>query len=233
MKKGLIIAIDGPSGVGKSTIAKLIAEELKFQYIDTGAIYRAITWKTLEKKLNLKNEESILKMIKTTDIKFQQEIENDQIQYKILIDNVDVCQKLRDPKIDKNVSNIAKMPKIRAELIDLQRNLAKNGNIVMEGRDIGSTILENADLKFYFTASEKERTHRRYVELKNKGYEIGYDEVKKQLVKRDEIDSKRKISPLKKAKDAIVIDSSDKNIDEVKKVLLTIINKYQKQKQKK
>ena len=227
MQRGLIIAIDGPSGVGKSTIARLIAKKLRFIYIDTGAIYRAITWKALENDINIQDSESLLQMIKNTKIEYKQTI-NREIHYKLYIDHEDVDQKIRDPRIDKYVSNIAKLSKIREELIELQRNLAVKGNIVMEGRDIGSKILKNADLKFYFVASEEERTHRRYVELKNKGFKIKYEEVKKQLINRDRIDSRRKFSPLKKAKDAVVIDSTNKNVYEVVAIILHYIKKYKK-----
>jgi len=148
--------------------------------------------------------------------------------YHIFVDEEDVTEEIRNPKIDRNVSQIAKLPKIRRQLIHLQRKLAEKGNIVMEGRDIGSVILPMADIKLYFTASEEERIKRRYKELIKKGYDVGYEEVKKQIVQRDEIDSKRKYAPLIKAKDAILIDSTEKSIEEVKDEILKIIKKQKK-----
>ena len=226
-KNSLIIAIDGPAAVGKSTMGKLIARELGFLYIDTGAIYRAITWKVLKNNININNEEMISSMVSNTYITIERANKkslNDY--YHIFVDGEDVTEEIRNPMIDQNVSQIARLPKIREQLIYLQRELAEKGNIVMEGRDIGSVILPKADIKLYFTASEEERIKRRYKELIDKGYSVDYEEVKKQIVQRDEIDSKRKYAPLIKAKDAILIDSTEKSIEEVKDEILKIIKKF-------
>jgi len=226
-KNGLIIAIDGPAAVGKSTMGKLIARELGYTYIDTGAIYRAITWKVLKNNFSINDENIISDLVSDTCISIKRtntsRLKN---YYRIFVDEEDVTEKIRDPKIDRNVSQIARLPKIRKQLIHLQRKLAEKGNIVMEGRDIGSVILPNADLKLYFTASEEERIKRRYKELMDKGYNVDYEEVKKQIVQRDEIDSKRKYAPLIKAKDAIIIDSTEKCIEEVKDEILKVIEKH-------
>ena len=217
-KNGLIIAIDGPAAVGKSTMGKLIARELGFLYIDTGAIYRAITWKVLKNNINKNDENMISDLVSNTCIIIEGENTNStKDYYHIFVDGEDVTEEIRNPKIDRNVSQIARLPKIRKKLIYLQRKLAEKGNIVMEGRDIGSVILPKADIKLYFTASEEERIRRRYIELLDKGYNVDYEEVKKQILQRDEIDSKRKYAPLIKAKDAILIDSTEKSIEEVKK----------------
>ncbi|MCJ7814115.1 MAG: (d)CMP kinase [Candidatus Atribacteria bacterium] len=228
-KNGLIIAIDGPAAVGKSTLAKLIARELDFLYIDTGAMYRAITWKVLKNSININNENIISDLVSDTCITIERvnsnNLKNDN---RIFVDGEDVTEEIRDPKIDRNVSQIARLPKIRKQLIHLQRKLAEKGNIIMEGRDIGSVILPKADIKLYFTASEEERIKRRYTELIDKGYQVNYEEVKKQIVQRDEIDSKRKYAPLIKAKDAIVIDSTEKSIEEVKDEIFKIIRKHRK-----
>jgi len=226
-KNGLIIAIDGPAAVGKSTMGKLIARELGFLYIDTGAIYRAITWKVLKNNININDEEMISHLV--SDIRLNIErINNKSLNdyYHIFVDGEDITEEIRNPRIDQNVSQIARLPKVRKQLICLQRELAEKGNIVMEGRDIGSVILPQADIKFYFTASEEERIKRRYKELIKKGYNIDYELVKKQIIQRDKIDSKRKYAPLIKAKDAILIDSTKKNIEEVKDKILKIIRKY-------
>ena len=223
-KNDLIIAIDGPAAVGKSTMGKLISRELGFLYIDTGAIYRAITWKVLKNNINKNDENIISDLVSKTCIVIERENNNSlKDYYHIFVDGEDVTEEIRNPKIDRNVSQIARLPKIRKQLIYLQRKLAEKGNIVMEGRDIGSVILPKADIKLYFTASEEERIRRRYKELRDKGYNVGYEEVKKQIVQRDEIDSKRKYAPLIKAKDAILIDSTGKSIEEVKNDILKII----------
>ena len=228
-KNGLIITIDGPAAVGKSTMGKLIARELGFLYIDTGAIYRAITWKVLKNNINKNDENMISDLVSNTCIIIEGENTNStKDYYHIFVDGEDVTVEIRNPKIDRNVSQIARLPKIRKQLIYLQRKLAEKGNIVMEGRDIGSVILPKADIKLYFTASEEERIKRRYKELIEKGYDVGYEEVKKQIVQRDEIDSKRKYAPLIKAKDAILIDSTEKSIEEVKDEILKIIKKQKK-----
>lgn len=228
-KNGLVIAIDGPAAVGKSTMGKIIARELGFLYIDTGAIYRAITWKVLKNNINVYDEDIISNLVSNTYITIKRKNRNSlKGYYNIFIDGEDVTEEIRSPKIDQNVSQIAKLPKIRKQLIYLQRKLAKKGNIIMEGRDIGSVILPQADIKLYFTASEEERIKRRYKELIDEGYNIDYKEVKKQIVQRDETDSKRKYAPLIKAKDAILIDSTEKSIEEVKDKILKTIKKYRK-----
>jgi cytidylate kinase len=232
-KNGLIIAIDGPAAVGKSTIGKLIARELGFLYIDTGAIYRAITWKVLKNNIDINDENVISNMVSNTYITIEKtNCKSLNDYYHIFVDGEDVAEEIRNPRIDQNVSQIARLPKIRKQLIYLQRILAEKGDIVMEGRDIGSVILPQADIKFYFTASEEERIKRRHKELMNKGYSIDYEKVKKQIIQRDKIDSKRKYAPLIKAKDAILIDSTEKSIEEVKDKILKIIKKYRECREK-
>jgi len=232
-KNALIIAIDGPAAVGKSTMGKLIARELGFLYIDTGAIYRAITWKVLKNNININDEEMIYNLVSDTCITIER-VNNKNLNdyYHIFIDGEDVTEEIRNPRIDQNVSQIARLPKVRKQLIYLQKELAEKGNIVMEGRDIGSVILPQADIKFYFTASEEERINRRFKELINKGYSIDYEVVKKQIIQRDKIDSKRKYAPLIKAKDAILIDSTEKSIEEVKDKILKIIKKFKECREK-
>jgi cytidylate kinase len=232
-KNGLTIAIDGPAAVGKSTMGKLIARELGSTYIDTGAIYRAITWKVLKNNIDINDENMISNLVSDITITIERSnCKSLNDYYHIFVDGEDITEKIRDPRIDQNVSQIARLPKIRKQLIHLQRKLAEKGNIVMEGRDIGSIILPQADIKLYFTASEEERIKRRYKELIDKGYNVDYEEVKKQIVQRDEIDSKRKYAPLIKAKDAIVIDSTEKSIEEVKDNILKIIKKFRECREK-
>ena len=232
-KNGLTIAIDGPAAVGKSTMGKLIARELGYTYIDTGAIYRAITWKVLKNNIDINDENMISNLVSDITITIERaNCKSLNDYYHIFVDGEDVTKKIRDPRIDQNVSQIARLPKIRKQLINLQRKLAEKGNIVMEGRDIGSVILPQADIKLYFTASEEERIKRRYKELIDKGYNLDYEEVKKQIVQRDEIDSKRKYAPLIRAKDAILIDSTEKSIEEVKDEILRIIKKFRECREK-
>ncbi len=226
-KNNLLIAIDGPSASGKSTLGKLVAKELGYLYIDTGAIYRAITWKALKNNLDLKDERLMQKLVSETQLSIKKVNDNEEY-FQILVDGKDVTKEIRNPEIDQNVSQLARLPAVRQQLISLQRNLAKNGKVIMEGRDIGSVILPNADIKLFFTAPEEERVRRRYQELKDKGYEISYEEVREQIIKRDLIDSSRGCAPLIKTEDAIVIDSTNKNIEEVKNDVLTIIKKILK-----
>jgi len=227
-KKGLIIAIDGPSAVGKSTIARLIAHELGYLYVETGAIYRAITWKVLKDKIDLNNEVIIIDLVSRINISMKSANNQSEENFRIFIDGEEVTKEIRSPEIDKYVSQIARIPKIRGKLVSIQRNLAKNGKVVMEGRDIGSKILPHADIKFFFTASEEARIQRRFRELIEKGYQVNYEEVKEQIIKRDFIDSQRKYAPLVKTKDAIVIDSTHKSIIEVKEEIMGIIDRIKK-----
>lgn len=227
-KKDLIIAIDGPSAVGKSTLAKLIAQELGYLYVETGAIYRAITWKVLKNNIDLNNEERIADLVSKLNISMKNILNKSEEGFRIFIDGEEVTKEIHNPEIDKYVSQIAQIPKVRKKLLSIQRDLAKNGRVVMEGRDIGSQILPQADLKFFFTASEEARIQRRFKELIEKGFQVNYEEIKDQIRKRDLIDSQRKYAPLMKTIDAIVIDSTNKSINEVKEEMMEIIKKNTK-----
>ncbi|MDI3540854.1 MAG: CMP/dCMP kinase [Thermosediminibacterales bacterium] len=201
------IAIDGPAGAGKSTIAKILAEKLGMNYIDTGAMYRAITLKAIENNIDFNDVSSLINLVNNTDIKISNS--------RIYLDSKDVTDKIRTPLVNQKVSKIAAISEIREKMICLQRELAENGNVIMDGRDIGTVVLPNASLKFFITATVEERAKRRFLELKAKGYDVNYDNIKKEILSRDEQDMKRKISPLKLAEDAIVIDTSNKEIEEI------------------
>ncbi|QSQ10121.1 Cytidylate kinase [Koleobacter methoxysyntrophicus] len=201
------IAIDGPAGAGKSTIAKILAEKLGMNYIDTGAMYRAITLKAIENNIDFNDVSSLINLVNNTDIKIS--------NGRIYLDSKDVTDKIRTPLVSQKVSKIAAISEIREKMICLQRELAENGNVIMDGRDIGTVVLPNASLKFFITATVEERAKRRFLELKAKGYDVNYDNIKKEILSRDEQDMKRKISPLKLAEDAIVIDTSNKEIEEI------------------
>ncbi|NQU19417.1 (d)CMP kinase [bacterium] len=210
-RRDIIIAVDGPAGAGKSTVTKLVAKKLRFLYIDTGALYRALTLKAKRLNLNLKNKKVITALIKKTDIKL---IYNKNL-LKVKLDNYDVTKEIRKLYITDGVSEVAKIKEVRQIMTELQRKLAKNNNSILEGRDIGTVVFPNANFKFYLDADFRERVRRRFKELKEKNKNIKTKLVKNNLSTRDKMDSTRKIAPLKMAKDAIYIDTTDLSIKEV------------------
>ena len=202
------IAIDGPAGSGKSTVAKIIAKELGFTYIDTGAMYRAITLKALNLKIKDLGDENNYTFIKDTTLDF--------VDSKMTMDGIDVSKEIRTEEIVKNVSLVSSLKYVRVALVDLQRQMAKRCNVVMDGRDIGTNVLTDADLKIYLTATVDVRAERRYLEQKEKGISnMTFEEVKADLIRRDTYDSTRKHNPLRKAEDAIELDTSGLSIEEV------------------
>lgn len=216
----MIIAIDGPAGAGKSTAARMTAQKLSFLYIDTGAIYRALTLKVLEKKADVRDINSIIATAATTVIDL---VSNQDGSLKVLLDGRDVSQEIRQPRVTQFVSDIAKIKEVREILIKLQRRLGKQRDSVLDGRDIGTIVFPDADKKFYLDAKFEERVMRRYKELKASGENITFEDVAEDLCNRDTIDSTRQYAPLKKADDAIYIDTTDMSIDEVvEKVLKEI-----------
>lgn len=216
MKNNLVIAVDGPAGAGKSTIAKIIAENLKINYIDTGAMYRAITYKCLKNNIDINNEEEVSNLAKKTNIDFKDN--NIYLDGKILTDEI------RTIEVSNNVSNVAKIKEVRYLMVDVQREIGKRSSVILDGRDIGSYVFPNADYKFFLIATPQERGQRRFIELSKKGYKVTLEEIIKDIVKRDEIDSNREFAPLIKAKDAIEIDTTGKTIDEVVDIVISKIN---------
>ncbi|MCG8538727.1 MAG: (d)CMP kinase [Clostridia bacterium] len=206
------IAIDGPAGAGKSTIAKRIAELKNLLYIDTGAMYRAITLKLLNNNVAIHDKDRIKTILENTNIEF--------IEGSIFLDDIRVDDEIREPRINENVSEVSAIPLIRETLVGLQRKIAENNNVVMDGRDIGTRVLPDAKYKFFLTASIGERAERRYEELVKKGYGCNYEEVVKEITKRDKIDSERVLDPLQKAEDAILVDTTGKNIAEVIDIIM-------------
>lgn len=202
---GFNIAIDGPAGAGKSTVAKALAKKLKLNYIDTGAMYRTVA--LLAIRQGLKDEKKILKALKAHSIKI--------CDNKIYLNNVDVTNEIKSRIVTKRVSAIAKIPDIRKVMLKLQQKLAVDKDVVMDGRDIGTTVLPDAKYKFFLTADIKVRAERRYNELIQKNQKVKFDEVLKDMMERDKQDTKRTCSPLKMADDAIVIDTTNKTIEEV------------------
>ncbi len=212
------IAIDGPSASGKSTVAKLIAKRLNYLYIDTGAMYRAFTLAVIEAKLNPENEEESNSLIGKIDISF-----NDQ--FHITLNGVDVDKRVRENDVANNVSYIASYKQIRLFLVDLQRKIARDKSVVMDGRDIGTYVLPNADLKIYQVASAEERARRRYKENLENGIETSYEECLENINKRDYIDSHRSFCPLHPAEDSIEVNTTNMTIEEVVECILKIAEK--------
>jgi CMP/dCMP kinase len=210
------IAIDGPSGAGKSTVARLVAKELNFLYIDTGAMYRAFALYFLKNDIDINNTQNVLKEL--DNINMQVEFKkNNQIIY---LDNDDVSNLIRNEKISEMASKIASIPEVRTKLVKVQKKLAKSHSVVMDGRDAGSTVLPNAQIKIYLDANLEIRANRRMNELAKKEGACNYNEIKQNLHNRDEFDKGRKITPLIKTEDAIYIDSSDMKRDEVVKEII-------------
>lgn len=205
--KNLVIAVDGPAGAGKSTIAKIVADKLNINYIDTGAMYRAITYKVLQNNINVNNEDQIIEIAKNSDIDFKDN--------NIYLDGKILKEEIRTPEVSNNVSNIAQIKEVRYLMVDVQREIGNKSSVILDGRDIGSYVFPNADYKFFLVASPEERGERRYKELIKKGYDTSLEEVIKDVIRRDEIDSNREFAPLVKASDAIEIDTTGKSIDEV------------------
>ncbi|WIV10951.1 (d)CMP kinase [Proteiniborus sp. MB09-C3] len=211
----LTIAIDGPAGSGKSTISKKISKELNIVYIDTGAMYRALTLKILKNKTNIYDKAEMNKILQNTNIDFKNN--------HIFLDGKKVDEEIRNNEISTNVSDVAKIKEVRKKLVEIQRSIASNKSVIMDGRDIGSFVLPHANYKFYITASIEERGSRRCKELKEKGYNANLEEIIKEIEERDRIDSTREVSPLVKCKDAFEIDTTDKTIDDVVSEILGII----------
>jgi len=206
MKKP-VIAIDGFSSTGKSSISKIIAEKLEIVHLDTGALYRGITWFALQ---NCVNEDQTIDLQQLFDsFSFiELEFKNDNGELVLFLNHINISKEIRSNEVSDNVSLIAKQKEVRDFLLQSQRNLAEKGGIIMDGRDIGTVVLPNADFKFFLTASIEERTKRRYQELLSLGIEADEKQVRENLIARDKIDSEREIAPLKQADDAIVIDNT-------------------------
>ncbi|PEY30336.1 cytidylate kinase [Bacillus cereus] len=220
MDKRISIAIDGPAAAGKSTVAKIVAKELSYVYIDTGAMYRTLTYAALKQNVDIENEESLMQVLKNVDIEFQQG-ENTQL---VFLNGQDVSEAIRTPDVTNRVSIVAKHRLVREEMVRRQQALAEKGGVVMDGRDIGTHVLPNAEVKIFMLASVQERAERRHLENTKKGFTSSLEQLKKEIAHRDKLDSEREVSPLKKADDALELDTTSLSIEEVVKKIMDIVS---------
>lgn len=220
MKEHFSIAIDGPGGAGKSSLAKAVAKKLNILHVDTGAIYRTIGYAAFARGRNAKDESQIAPLLKTIRIDMAFDEAGGQ---KMLLDGKDVSREIRLPEISMYASNVSALPCVRAYLLEMQRDIARKRSVIMDGRDIGTVVLPDADLKIYLTASAKERARRRCLELSERGTPEPYEAVLREINERDEQDMHRAIAPLREAADAIRLDTSALNFDESEQALLKLI----------
>ncbi|MDX2442257.1 MAG: (d)CMP kinase [Bacteroidales bacterium] len=226
--KDLIIAIDGYSACGKSTFAKAIAKELRYTYIDSGAMYRAVTLYCLNNEIiqaNLVDLKELKSKLPNINIEFK--FNHKLNRYDTYLNNENVEEEIRSVNVSDNVSPVSKIKEVRAKFVEIQRNLSTNKRVVMDGRDIGSVVFPNADIKIFLTASVAVRARRRYDEMISKGLDVSFQDVEKNITERDYIDENRDISPLTKALDAIILDNSNMNVDEQMEWFKEIYNKVQ------
>ncbi len=210
---GYNVAIDGPAGAGKSTIAKLVAEEKGFIYVDTGAMYRGLAIHFLDRGIQAEETDKVIEACKDADVKIRYE---DGVQ-QVFLNGTNITGRLRDEAVGQMTSKCSVIPEVRAKLLDLQRDLARTQDVIMDGRDIGTCVLPDADVKVYLTASVETRAKRRYDELTAKGEACDLDEIARDIKERDERDMNRETAPLRQAEDAGLVDSSDMTIEEVVK----------------
>lgn len=218
------VTIDGPAGSGKSTIAELVAKELDLYHIDTGAMYRSIAYFCLQNNIDFNNFDEVISKIENLNLSIKFINKNQHI----FLNNIDITQKIRTQDIGKGASIIAKIPEVREKLINIQRELSKNQSIIMDGRDIGTNVLPNADIKIYMEATLEQRAIRRFNELKQKGEIYSLEEIKNEILQRDFEDKNRNIAPLVQAEDAILINTTNLTIQNVKNKIIKIINEFKK-----
>lgn len=207
----MIIAIDGPSGAGKSTLAKRLAKELRFVYLDTGAMYRALALKVLRQGIDLADDAGVEDLIAATNIDLQETNGN----LAVLLDGLDVAAEIRTPEVSQMASKVSALRIVRARMLELQREMGRRGSVVAEGRDIGTVVFPDAEVKIFLDASANERARRRYNELQSAGRAVDYEETLREIEERDKRDSERDLAPLRKAEDALMMDSSSATADEV------------------
>jgi cytidylate kinase len=218
--ENIAIAIDGPAGAGKSTIAKIISRSLGIIYLDTGAMYRTVALKAINEGIDTRDAEKLAQIVGSIDIR----IEYRGSEQLIFLDSEDVSKKIRTPEVSIGASNVAVVPAVRVRMVELQREIARNNSVVMDGRDIGTYVLPNARYKFFLTASVEERARRRFAEQQDKGMkDITFEEVLNDIVYRDKNDSTRDFAPLSKAEDAVLLDTTSMSVEEVAHKILSVI----------
>ena len=217
----LQVAIDGPAGAGKSSVAKVLARRLGCIYLDTGAMYRAVTWLAMNQQVAFDNESGMKQLLDTLQLEFK---EIDGVQH-LFCNGTDVTEAIRTPEISANVSAVSMIPMVREEMTSQQRKIAAGFDVLMDGRDIGTTVLPDAQYKFFLTASLEERARRRALELEQKGVAVDMQQLMADIALRDEKDSNREVSPLRQAEDAVLVDTSDLTFDEVVEKLFIAIKK--------
>ena len=217
--KKWIIAIDGPSGAGKSTVAKLLAKRLGYVVLDTGAMYRAVAFRAQQRGICLEDEERLSQLASSLQVTFLTRNE----ELRVLCDGEDITEAIRSPEMSSLSSDISKREGVRGALVRLQREMGRAGGVILEGRDIGTVVFPDADAKFYLDAEAEERARRRYEELIRKGVKVTFQETLEDVIRRDRSDMTRAISPLRKAKDAVVIDSTHLSVEEVVEKMIQVI----------
>lgn len=210
-----IIAVDGPAGSGKSTISKIVARELGFTYLDTGAMYRMVTYAVLKRKTDLDNKEEVLNLLETIKLDINKD--------KFFLDGEDVSDVIREVEVTNNVSKVASLKEVRDKLVHMQRDISEGKKVILDGRDIGTVVFPNANLKIFLVASPEERAKRRVKEFIEKGIDTSYETVLEEIKTRDFMDSTRKESPLTQAKDAKLIDTSFMSIEEVSSTIIGMV----------
>lgn len=219
MMKKLTIAIDGPAGAGKSSVAKVLAARLHYLYIDTGAMYRAFTWAVQQQQIALDDTQALDKLLAAIDIRLQPLTD----LCRVFVNGQEVTEAIRTQQVSSQVSAVAALPQVRKKLVALQQQIAKDGGVILDGRDIGTVVLPDADLKIFLTASVASRARRRYLEMQQKGSRETYEEIAKSIQQRDDMDSHRAVSPLKKADDAVVVDNSELDLQQTAEAILQLI----------
>ena len=215
----MIITIDGPAGAGKSTVAQKLARRLRLGYLDTGAMYRAVTLKALRERLDFDDEDKLASLTAGLHLRMAY-VNRRKPPYRVLMDEEDVTAAIRSREVSAHVSQVSSHPCVRKEIVRKQREIAGGGGMVVEGRDVGTVVFPKADVKFFITASVKERARRRYREMKKDGYDVSLHAIQQEMVRRDHLDSTRKYNPLKRASDAQVVDTTGENVSQVVSSLL-------------
>ena len=213
--RDLIVAVDGPAGSGKSTISKKIANKLNLTYLDTGAMYRMITYYVIKNNVDIENQNKLEGILDGLKLDIRED--------RFFLNNEDISEEIRGVEVTNNVSKVAAVKIVREKLVDLQRSISRGKKVILDGRDIGTVVFPNADIKIFLVASPSERAKRRLKDFQNKGIEHSYEEVLDEIIKRDKMDSERQESPLKKADDAVEIDTSRMTIEEVSSIIIDLI----------